>query len=269
VFLCVFDSLIRLCVFFCFVCFVGLMDMSSMEEDQVVRDATQVVGNSGASSSIMVLHDILRNIEQMLTPFKRYIEASEVDMAQALFMGEVLPMAQSPPMAQALYVVQTTHANVPIDNIKEPKFIMPEKFDGTQLKYRCFVQQVNLFLRRHPSRYPDDSMQLALIGSLFSRNALSWFVPFLEKHSPVLQDMAQFEVLFTTAFGDSGRERVAETKMQSLRQGTQSAAIYTTKFKQLTCDLEWNDKAFINRLRYGLKDDVKDQLITMPKVETL
>jgi hypothetical protein len=52
----------------------------------------------------------------------------------------------------------------------------------------------------------------------------------LEKHSPILQDMAQFEALVTAAFGDSDRERVAKTKMQSLRQGTRSAAIYAAKF---------------------------------------
>jgi hypothetical protein len=34
-----------------------------MEEDQIVHDATQVVGNSGAPSTMMGLHDILRNIE--------------------------------------------------------------------------------------------------------------------------------------------------------------------------------------------------------------
>jgi hypothetical protein len=98
------------------------------------------------------------------------------------------------------------------------------------LKFRGFVQQVNLFLRLHPSRYPNDSMQVAFIGSLLSRNALSWFVPFLEKHSPVLQDMAQFEAFFIAAFGDSDRERVAEIKMQSLRQGTRSAAVYATAY---------------------------------------
>jgi hypothetical protein len=42
---------------------VGLMDMSSMEEDQVLHDETQVIGNNGASPFIMGLHDILRNIE--------------------------------------------------------------------------------------------------------------------------------------------------------------------------------------------------------------
>jgi hypothetical protein len=37
---------------------MGLMDMSSMEEDQVLYDATQVIGNSGASPSNMGLHDV-------------------------------------------------------------------------------------------------------------------------------------------------------------------------------------------------------------------
>jgi hypothetical protein len=87
----------------------------------------------------------------------------------------------------------------------------------------------------------------------------------LEKHSLVLQDKAQFEALFTVAFGDSDRERVAETKMQSLRQGTRFVAIYTAKFQQFTCDFEWNNKAFINRW----KDNVNDLLITMPKLKTL
>jgi hypothetical protein len=85
----------------------------------------------------------------------------------------------------------------------------------------------------------------------------------------ILQDMAQFEAFFIVAFGDSDRERVAKTKMQSLRQGTWSAAIYAAEFQQLICDLEWNDKTFINQFRYALKDNVKDLLITILKIETL
>jgi hypothetical protein len=70
-----------------------------MEEDQVVHDATQVVGNSGASPTMMGLHDILRNIEQMLVSFKRYIEASEASMAQAPLVVQALSMAQVLPVA--------------------------------------------------------------------------------------------------------------------------------------------------------------------------
>jgi hypothetical protein len=72
---------------------------------------------------------------------------------------------------------------------------------------------------------------VAFIGSLLSGNALSWFAPFLEKRSPVLQNMAQFEAFFTVVFGDSDRERVAKTKMQSLRQETRSATIYAVEFQ--------------------------------------
>jgi hypothetical protein len=210
--LCVLDSFARLCVFFCF---MGLMDISSRIEEQIVHDTTEVVGNNGALPSMMALHDVLRDIEEMLAPLKCYIEASEAGMAQALSF------------------VQTTHANVPVGNAKEPKFIMPEKFDGTRSKFCGFVQQVNLFLRLHPSCYPDDSMQVAFIGSLLSGNVFSWFAPFLEKHSPVLQDMVQFEAFFIVAFGDSDRERVVETKMQSLCQGICFAPLYATEFINL------------------------------------
>jgi hypothetical protein len=59
-------------------------------------------------------------------------------------------------MAQTLHVAQTTY--VPACITEEPKFIISEKFDGTRSKFRDFVQQVNLFLRLHPSHYPDDSV---------------------------------------------------------------------------------------------------------------
>jgi hypothetical protein len=58
-----------------------------MEENQVVHDAAQVVGNNGVSPIMMGLHEVLRNIEQILAPFKNYIEASEAFMAQALPMA--------------------------------------------------------------------------------------------------------------------------------------------------------------------------------------
>jgi hypothetical protein len=108
---------------------------------------------------MMGLHDVLRNTKQMLVPFKHYIKESEAEMVRVSSMAQVSSMVQAPPMVQApsmaqapqaLPIVQATHT-------REPKFIMPKKYDGTQSKFRGFVQQVNLFLRLHPSRYPDDS----------------------------------------------------------------------------------------------------------------
>jgi hypothetical protein len=107
------------------------MDMNSMVEDQIVHDTIQAIGISGASSTMMRLSDILGNIEQMLVPFKRYIEAFKASITQALLMVQALPMAQAPPMTQALFVAQTTHTNVLAGNAKDTKFIKRKKFDGT------------------------------------------------------------------------------------------------------------------------------------------
>jgi hypothetical protein len=66
--------------------------MSGMEEDPIVHDAIQVVGNNGASPTMMGLYDVLRNIEPMHAPFKHYIEAFEVGVAQASLMVQAPPM---------------------------------------------------------------------------------------------------------------------------------------------------------------------------------
>jgi hypothetical protein len=72
-------------------------------------------------------------------------------------MIQVPSMAQTPSMAEALPIAQPTHANVPTGNTKEPKFTMPDKFDGPRSKLRGFVQHVNFFLQLHPFCYTDDS----------------------------------------------------------------------------------------------------------------
>ena len=160
-------------------------------------------------------------------------------------------------------------ASIPRNMAKEPKASMPDKFDGTRSNFRGFVQQVRLYLRLYPFRYPDGFTQVAFIGTLLSGSACSWFAPLMEKDSPILYDLEAFIRRLTATFGDSDRERVAERKIQGLRQGSRSAAIYAADFQQLTCDLEWNDKAFMTQFRYGLKDDVKNLLITMPQADSL
>lgn len=54
-----------------------------------------------------------------------------------------------------------------------------------------------------------------------------------------------------------------------MRQRTHLASVYAAKFQQLTRNLDWNDKALTIQFRYGLKDNVKDLLHTMSKVDTL
>jgi hypothetical protein len=68
----------------------------------------------------------------------------------------------------------------------EPKISLPEKFDGTRLKFRGFVNQVRVIMQLHPRRYFDDTTRVGFIGTLLTGTAAAWFAPILETSSPLL-----------------------------------------------------------------------------------
>ncbi|KAH7443388.1 hypothetical protein KP509_02G032100 [Ceratopteris richardii] len=153
--------------------------------------------------------------------------------------------------------------------IREPKICMPEKFDGDRTKFRGFLQQVKLYIRMQPDRYPDEASKVGFIGTLLYGQALSWFTPILEKDMVVLHDYEGFLRELIATFGDADTSRVAETKLRKLRQGNRPASTYASEFRQLIRDLTWHEDYFISQFRWGLRDDVKDLLLTMPEVKTL
>jgi hypothetical protein len=119
----------------------------------------------------------------------------------------------------------------------EPKISMPEKFDGTRPKFRGFVSQVRLIMQLHPRRYSDDTTRVGFIGTLLTGTAAAWFAPILETSSPLLQDFHAFMAEFEAVFGDSDKARTSANKLRRLQQGTRSAIVYTSKFRQLACDV--------------------------------
>jgi hypothetical protein len=145
----------------------------------------------------------------------------------------------------------------------EPQISLPEKFDGTRLKFRGFVSQVRLIMQLHPRRYFDDTTRVGFVGTLLTRTAAAWFVPILETSSPLLQDFNAFMAKFEVVFGDSDKTRTSANKLRRLQQGTRSAIVYASKFRQLACDVNWGEAALIDKFRCGLRDDVQDLLLTL------
>lgn len=152
---------------------------------------------------------------------------------------------------------------------KEPRIGLPDKFDGTRSKFRGFVNQIRLIIRMQPLRYPTEETQVGLIGTLLSGTALSWFSPLVEKDSPLLQDFGGFLEEFTNTFGETDKERTATTKIRSLQQRSRAASVYAAEFRQLACDVDWDDKALTSAFRWGLRDDVKDLLLNLADPTTL
>ncbi len=99
----------------------------------------------------------------------------------------------------------------------EPKISLPEKFDGTRLKFRGFVSQVRLIMQLHPRRYFDDTTRVGFIGTLLTGTAAAWFAPILEISSPLLQDFNAFMAEFEAVFRDSDKARTSANKLRCLQ----------------------------------------------------
>jgi hypothetical protein len=113
----------------------------------------------------------------------------------------------------------------------KPKISLPEKFDGTRLKFRGFVSQVRLIMQLHPRRYFDDTTHVGFIGTLLTGTTAAWFAPILETSSPLLQDFNAFMAKFETMFEDSDKARTSANKLRRLQQGTRSAIVYASEFR--------------------------------------
>jgi hypothetical protein len=131
-------------------------------------------------------------------------------------------------------------------SIREPRVSLLEKFDGTRSKFRSFVNQIWFIFRLQPWQYPTGASQVGIIEILLFGATLSWFVPLLEKHSPFLEDLDDFLMEFSDAFGETDRVQTATTKLGFLRQGSRPTLVYATDFHQLACDVNWNNNTLIS-----------------------
>ena len=104
---------------------------------------------------------------------------------------------------------------------------------------------------------------MELVGTLLTGQALSWFAPLFEKNAAILGNFEAFLGAFSEAFGEYDKIRSPTTKIRNLRQGTRSASNYASKFRQLACDINWDEPALISQFYSGLQNGVKDLLLTL------
>jgi len=105
--------------------------------------------------------------------------------------------------------------------------------------------------------------RVGFVGTLLTGTAVAWFAPILETSSPLLQDFNAFMAEFEAVFGDSDKARTSANKLRHLQQGTRSAIVYASEFRQLAYDVNWGEVALINQFRCGHRDDVQDLLLTL------
>jgi hypothetical protein len=142
--------------------------------------------------------------------------------------------------------------------VKEPKISLPAKFDGSRAHFRGFNNQVRLVIQT-------DSSRVGLVGTLLTGPTLSWFAPLLEANSPLLNNFEEFIKEFKACFGDTDSVKTAINKIRTLRQGDQPTLTYAANFRLIASDIPWDEQALMEQFRSGLREDVKDLLLTFPE----
>ena len=97
-----------------------------------------------------------------------------------------------------------------------------------------------------------EESQVGLVRTLLTGQALLWFAPLFEKRSPILNNFETFLEAFAEAFGEHDKARWATTKIWLLRQGPRSAPVYASDFRQLACDINWDEEALMSQFYWGL-----------------
>ena len=110
---------------------------------------------------------------------------------------------------------------------------------------------------------------MRLVGTLFTGETLTWFAPLFERNATILSNFEAFLGAFSKAFGKHDKIRSATKKIRSLGQGTRSTSDYASEFRQLACNINWDEPALISQFYSGLQDGVKDLLLTLSNPLTL
>ena len=153
------------------------------------------------------------------------------------------------------------------------KIPSPEKFSGERSKLRTFLTSMSLHLRFNSGIFQTQQDKVLAAGMFMKDEALEWFQPYMQDYlehasntaqckddtKRIFRDYAAFEKEIKNVFGIIDEQRAAALKLRQLQQ-VGAASDYTTKFRQISSRLDWDDDPLMNQYYVGLKDSVKDEI---------
>lgn len=157
----------------------------------------------------------------------------------------------------------------------------PEPFTGDPNQLQGFITQLKVFHRRYGAELAYEYDKVLHAGTLLKGDAIAWFEPimrnYVENDDPterteetqrIFGDFEEFEKALRNAFGRPDEQRIAEQQLKALRQ-TGSAATYASRFRLLASKTPWDDDVLCSLFYDGLKDDVKDQMVSRDRPDVL
>jgi Retrotransposon gag protein len=127
-----------------------------------------------------------------------------------------------------------------------------------------------LLFRLYPHSYPSQELQVGLVCSLLSGTAADWLTTITGDPLPAMfSDIRMFIDKLSEVFGEHDAQLTADSKIRQLRQNSVNVQDYNLAFRKLAVLIGWNDTALVSQYRWGLRDDLKNLLISVQYANTL
>lgn len=157
----------------------------------------------------------------------------------------------------------TPSTSAPDDPRGVSRFDPPTKFDGKAANVEPFIREIIGAVRLSRATLPTDIDKAYFLNSYLGKGTpKDWFDAVVESEDlqHLLYDWDSFIDAFRAHFGDSDVRATALRKIEKLRQEN-SAANYTSRFRELARHIGYSEETKIDAYYKGLKEEVKDVMV--------
>ena len=144
----------------------------------------------------------------------------------------------------------------------------PSRFDGSKNNVKKYISQLKLYFGAKRKTFESDLPKVYFAISLLEKEAFEWIHPFIERIEETFPTLEMFISELTKQFGDTNSVEAAEKSLFTLRQ-TSSVSEYSSRFRIIQSQIDWNESALCCHFYRGLKDRIKDELAKISRPDTL
>ena len=142
-------------------------------------------------------------------------------------------------------------------DLKTPE---PDRFDGTSPPVHHFLNQLKIRFRVQAEKFSTEEAKVMYLLALLKGPAFEWASALMDGNDPMLENYETLTRALVAIFEEPDRMQSALNKISNLKQGTDSVAVYATKFKQLATWAGCDERHLVHQFRLGLSGAVKDEL---------
>ncbi|QRV88081.1 Retrotransposon-derived protein PEG10 [Ceratobasidium sp. AG-Ba] len=235
------------------------------EDTEVLQETLQVIEERTSSTDIM-------DKDHQWEPVAKSSQAKGPRRQGGLFPGDNPPGPPSEPPSRG----QTPHPRTPKkpkqtegvqDDIpKGARAKKPDAFNGKRgQEAEIFLMKMEIYFNDYGTAFQDSRKMATFLTNMGEGEASKWAKPLLRKildkePHEYLANWNSLKSAFLLAFSDPMKKERAIQNIHKLQQ-TGLAQNYVTSFRTLMQELDWDEHAFIDVFKKGLKHNVQQELL--------